>query len=57
MRGPRDDGLEDRPRGAGEQAGLRFALDIVGRAFFDAVLSQARDAALLSDDHFAVDGT
>ncbi|MBI2185527.1 MAG: IS5 family transposase [Acidobacteria bacterium] len=29
----------------------------VASAFFDAVLNQARDAALLSDEHFTVDGT
>jgi transposase len=29
----------------------------VATAFFDAVLHQARDAALLSDEHFTVDGT
>src|SRR6476660_2931777 len=29
----------------------------VASAFFDAVLTQARDAALLSDEHFTVDGT
>jgi IS5 family transposase len=29
----------------------------VASAFFDAVLDQARDAALLSDEHFTVDGT
>jgi transposase len=29
----------------------------VATAFFDAVLNQARDAALLSDEHFTVDGT
>ncbi|HUR93275.1 MAG TPA: IS5 family transposase [Gemmatimonadales bacterium] len=29
----------------------------IASAFFDAVLRQARDAALLSDEHFTVDGT
>jgi transposase len=29
----------------------------VASAFFDAVLDEARDAALLSDEHFTVDGT
>jgi len=29
----------------------------VGRRFFDAVVSQARGAGLMSDDHFTVDGT
>jgi transposase len=29
----------------------------VGRLFFDAVVNQARQANLLSDDHFSVDGT
>jgi transposase len=29
----------------------------VASAFFDAVLNQAREAALLSDEHFTVDGT
>ena len=29
----------------------------VGSAFFDAVLDEARDAGLLSDEHFTVDGT
>jgi transposase len=29
----------------------------IASAFFDAVLGQARDAALLSDEHFTVDGT
>jgi transposase len=29
----------------------------IASAFFDAVLDQARDAALLSDEHFTVDGT
>jgi len=29
----------------------------VAQAFFDAVLRQAREAALLSDEHFSVDGT
>jgi transposase len=29
----------------------------VGRLFFDAVVNQAREANLLSDDHFSVDGT
>ena len=29
----------------------------VGRIFFDAVVGQARGAALMSDDHFTVDGT
>jgi transposase len=29
----------------------------IASAFFDAVLHQARDAALLSDEHFTVDGT
>ena len=29
----------------------------VGRRFFDAVVKQARDAGLMSDEHFTVDGT
>ena len=29
----------------------------VGRLFFDAVVGQAREAKLMSDDHFTVDGT
>jgi IS5 family transposase len=29
----------------------------VGRLFFDAVVRQARDAGLMSDEHFTVDGT
>jgi transposase len=29
----------------------------VGRLFFDAVVRQAREAGLMSDDHFTVDGT
>src|SRR5512136_3499870 len=29
----------------------------VGRRFFDAVVRQAREAGLMSDDHFTVDGT
>src|SRR6266542_4463739 len=29
----------------------------VGRLFFDAVVRQAREAKLMSDDHFTVDGT
>ena len=29
----------------------------VGRAFFDAVVGQARSAGLMSDEHFTVDGT
>src|SRR5918993_2951838 len=29
----------------------------VGRLFFDAVVKQAREAELMSDDHFTVDGT
>ena len=29
----------------------------VGRLFFDAVVRQAREAELMSDDHFTVDGT
>src|SRR5512143_322229 len=29
----------------------------VGRRFFDAVVGQAREAGLMSDDHFTVDGT
>jgi transposase len=29
----------------------------VGRLFFDAVVKQAREAKLMSDDHFTVDGT
>jgi transposase len=29
----------------------------VGRLFFDAVINQAREANLISDDHFSVDGT
>ena len=29
----------------------------VGRLFFDAVVNQAREANLISDDHFSVDGT
>src|SRR5512132_539807 len=29
----------------------------VGRLFFDAVVKQAREAGLMSDDHFTVDGT
>ena len=29
----------------------------VGRLFFDAVVSQARQANLISEDHFSVDGT
>lgn len=29
----------------------------VGRLFFDAVVGQAREAGLMSDDHFTVDGT
>ena len=29
----------------------------VGRLFFDAVMSQAREANLISEDHFSVDGT
>src|SRR4029453_2051078 len=29
----------------------------IASAFFDAVLNQAREAALLSDEHFTVDGT
>lgn len=29
----------------------------VGRRFFDAVVRQARESGLMSDDHFTVDGT
>jgi transposase len=29
----------------------------VGRLFFEAVVKQAREAELMSDDHFTVDGT
>lgn len=29
----------------------------VGRLFFDAVINQAREANLIRDDHFSVDGT
>jgi transposase len=29
----------------------------VGRLFFDAVVRQAREGGLMSDDHFTVDGT
>ncbi len=35
----------------------RLMDDEVGRLFFDAVVKQAREAELMSDDHFTVDGT
>lgn len=35
----------------------RLMVHEVGRLFFDAVINQAREANLLSEDHFSVDGT
>jgi transposase len=35
----------------------RLLASDVAAAFFDAVIDQARDAGLLSDEHFTVDGT